>query len=213
MKKTMLFITCSFLAATSFSQISVGIAGNYTAYKGDFGKSTPGAQIRVGYSPSEKINTDLLFTYGFPIKQESVVTIADNFSNTISVPSEIRYKFKTIAVLASYKLIGDDETSGSLYGQFGGGLVLVSYDEKITGSYNATVYTNPLDQIEKTNENGFTINLGLGGEYKFGAPSVFAEAGIALPANQVNNQFVENVIPAHFTFNLGVRFSFGGGDY
>lgn len=212
MKKMTLLVSCSLAAATAFSQFSVGIAANYTAYKGDFQKSTPGAHIRVGYSPSEKITTDLAFTYGFPINYPSSVTIADNSSNTINVPSEIKYKFKTISLLGSYRLIGDDESTGSLYGQFGGGLVLVNYAEKITGTYNSAQYNNPLDLVEKTNENGFVINLGLGGEYRLGTPVIFGEAGIALPANQVNNLYVENVIPAHFTFNLGVRIPFGGGE-
>lgn len=213
MKKVTLLLVCSLAASITFAQFSVGIAANYTAYKGDFQKSTPGAQIRVGYSASEKITTELAFTYGFPINYPSSVTIADNSSNTINVDSEIRYKFKTISLLGSYRFIGDEESTGSLYGQFGAGLVLVNYDEKITGSYDKNRYTNPLDLLEKSNENGFTINLGLGGEYRLGVPVLFGEAGIALPANQVNNSFVTNAIPAHFTFNLGVRIPFGGGGY
>lgn len=212
MKKMTLLVSCSLAAVTAFSQISIGIAANYTAYKGDFQKSTPGAQIRIGYSPSEKVTTELGFTYGFPINYPSSVTIADNASNTINVDSEIKYKFKTISLLGAYRLIGDNESTGSLYGQFGGSLVLVNYEEKITGSYNSSQYNNPLDLVEKTNENGFTINLGIGGEYRLGTPVLFGEAGIALPANQVNNLYVENVIPAHFTFNLGVRIPIGGGE-
>ena len=97
-------------------------------------------------------------------------------------------------------------------GQVGAGLILVNYEEQLKGSVPPG--SSPIDQVEKTNENGFTINLGLGGQYSFGRPKIFAEAQLALPANQVNGAYVENVIPAHIIFNVGVRFSLGqGSDY
>ena len=64
----------------------------------------------------------------------------------------------------------------------------------------------------KGKESGFTINLGLGGEYKFGKPSVFGEAGIALPANKAGDAYIENYIPTHFFLNVGVKFSFGSNE-
>jgi hypothetical protein len=90
---------------------------------------------------------------------------------------------------------------------------MVNYKENITGSYDKNVYKYPQDLVEKTKENGFTINLGLGGEYRIGMPSVFGEVGLALPANQVNNSYVENVIPSHFTVNLGIKIPLGSSDY
>ena len=123
--------------------------------------------------------------------------------------SKIKYNFKTILLLANYRFIGDEETAGSFYGQFGAGYVMANYKEDITGSYDKNVYKYPLDQVEKTKENGFTINLGLGGEYKIGTPAIFGEAGLALPANRVGNSYVENVIPAHFTVNLGIKIPLG----
>ncbi|MEI9909321.1 MAG: hypothetical protein WDO71_06470 [Bacteroidota bacterium] len=206
-----IYFGCLFTCITSsvFSQFSIGAAANYTAYKGDFGKSTPGAQIRVGYQPSEKISAHFGFTYGLPIKESSSVMIMDDLGNTINVPSNIKYNFKTFTLMANYKFIGNDETAGSFYGQFGAGLVLVGYKEDISGNYDHNTYKYPQDQIEKSNENGFTINLGLGGEYKIGMPVIFAEAGLALPANQVNNYYVENVIPTHFILTLGVKIPLG----
>ena len=199
-----------FIAASSFSQFYAGVAGNYTDYKGDFQKSTAGAHIRAGYSFAEKISADLGFTYHSAIKQSSSVYITNEAGDDgIDVPSEINYKFKTITVSANYKFVGSEETAASFYGRFGLGIVLVSYDEKITGNYDKNTYQFPQDQVEKTNQNGFAINLGLGGDYKLGLPIIFGEAGIALPANKVNDAYVENVIPAHFVFNVGVRVPFG----
>lgn len=213
MKKIYSTILCGLIAGTAFSQFSVGIGANYSQYKGDFQRSTPGAQLRVAYNASEKITANLAFTYGFAIKQISSVSIEDESQNSISVPSEIKFNFKTISLLANYKFIGDDESAGSFYGQFGAGLVLVNYKEDITGSYDKNTYKYPMDLVEKTNESGFTINLGIGGEYRLGTPIVFAEAGIALPANTVNNTYVANVIPIHFTFNLGIKIPIGGDNY
>ena len=209
MKKFYVFLVLAFISANAFSQFSVGAAANYTAYKGDFGKSTPGAQIRLGYELNEKATVHLGFTYGLPIKQNSMVTVADDDDNTIMVDSKIKYNFKTILLLANYRFIGDEETAGSFYGQFGAGYVMANYKEDITGSYDKNVYKYPLNQVEKTKENGFTINLGLGGEYKIGTPAIFGEAGLALPANRVGNSYVENVIPAHFTVNLGIKIPLG----
>lgn len=213
MKKIYLPLILVCITATAFSQFSVGLSGNYSAYKGDFQKSTPGAQIRVGYQATEKVTTNLAFTYGLPIKQASAVTVMDDNSNTILVDSDIKYNFKTISLLGNYRFIGDEESAGTFYGLVGGSFVMVNYKENITGSYDKNVYKYPQDLVEKTKENGFTINLGLGGEYRIGMPSVFGEVGLALPANQVNNSYVENVIPSHFTVNLGIKIPLGSGDY
>jgi hypothetical protein len=214
MKKTYLSLLLIFVSACAFSQFSAGIAANYSAYKGNFRQSTPGAHIRVGYSANEKITANLGFTYGMPIKLKNAVSVADDNGNMISVDSEIKYNFKTISLLGNYRFIGDEETAGSFYGQVGASYVMVSYEEVITGSYDKNTYQYPQGLIGKTKESGFTLNFGLGGEYKIGTPVIFGEAGVALPANQVNNSYVENVIPAHFTFSLGVKIPFGsGGDY
>ncbi len=209
MKKLYFVFLLACVSANVFSQFSVGAAANYTAYKGDFQKSTPGAHIRLGYNVSEKFTAKLGFTYGMPIKQPSTVTVADDMNNIVDVASKINFKFKTFSLLANYRFIGDEETAANFYGQFGAGLVLINYKEDITGSYDKNTYKYPQDLIEKTNENGFTLNFGLGGEYRIGTPIIFAEGGIAFPANQVNNSYVENVIPTHFTFNLGIKIPLG----
>jgi hypothetical protein len=213
MRRIYLSMLFAIITASAFSQFSVGASANYTAYKGDFKKSTPGGHIRLGYELNEKSTVHLGFTYGLPIKQESEVNIEDGNGNSIYVPSQIKYNFKTFLLLANYRFIGDEETAGSFYGQFGAGFVLVNYKEDITGNYDKNVYQYPQDQIEKTNENGFTLNFGLGGEYKFGTPVIFGEAGLALPANKVGDTYVENVIPAHFTLNVGIKIPIGSSDY
>lgn len=213
MKKTVLiamFLMSAFLsnAQIDFANTRIELAGNYTMYKGDFQQNTPGAKLRIAVPASEKITLGLGFTYGFPIKYASSVSLDPSGE----AASELVFKFKTISFDASYFFGGEKENGFNVYGQVGAGLILVNYEEQLKGSVPPG--SSPIDQVEKTNENGFTINLGLGGQYSFGRPKIFGEAQLALPANQVNGAYVENVIPAHIIFNVGVRFSLGqGSDY
>jgi hypothetical protein len=208
MKNTILSFSALFIISSASAQLSVGVSSNYTMYKGDFQKSTPGAQARVSYGFSEKTAGVLSFTYGMPIKSASVATLQDAGGGSTTAKSEIKFNFKTFNLVGHYTFVGDHESTVSMYGVVGAGLVLVSYDEAIKENYDKTAYT-PIDLV-KGKENGMTINLGLGGSYKLGTPIIFAEAGIALPANQANGQYIENVIPAHFAFNLGLKFNIGG---
>ncbi|HEV7620927.1 MAG TPA: hypothetical protein VGO09_04305 [Flavisolibacter sp.] len=203
--KQAFLILCSFtILSVASAQFTAGINANYTMYKGDFKKSTPGIQIRLGYAATEKTDFILSFNYGMPIKQASSTILSDQNGNSASsVPSEIKYKFKTFNLIGHYNFIGDQESLGKFYGLAGIGLVLLKYDETVTGSYDKSAYT-PANLLTGS-ESGFTINLGIGGEYNIGGPSLFGEAGLALPANTVNNQYVANVIPAHFLINLGVK--------
>lgn len=207
MKKIVILICAITITYAVSAQISVGINGNYTMYKQDFQKSTSGGGVRIYYQPAEKYSLSLGFTYGAPIKTASEVVLQNSTGDETTVPSEIKYNFKTFSLLGHYNFLGDDESTGKFYGSFGAGFVLVNYKENIKGSYDPS-YT-PIDQVSG-NANGLTINLGLGGEYKLGTPSVFAEAGLALPANKVGDTYVENVIPTHFVFNVGVKIPLGG---
>jgi len=212
MKKVSLFVLGFIAISSAQAQFSVGANANYTMYKQDFQKSTPGVGIRAGYEFSEKNGAYLGFTYGSPIKENSELVLIDGTNgNSESVPSEINYKFKTVSLWANRTFVGDAESTGKFYGSFGASFVMVNYKEEAKEKYGSNL--SPVYELEGK-ENGFTINLGLGGEYKIGKPAIFAEAGIALPANKVGNEYVENYIPTHFTLNLGVRLSIGGGgDY
>ncbi len=206
MKKVMLSVCGLVIFYAASAQISVGVNGNYTMYKQDFQKSTPGAGVRVYFNATERVAAVGSFTYGFPIKMPSSVLLSGGTGGS-SVASEMVFKFKAINVMANYSFIGDDETAGKFYGIVGAGLVFVNYKENITGTYDKTVYT-PAD-LQEGSENGFTLNFGLGGEYKIGTPALFGEVALALPANKVGTSYVTNYIPSHFLFNVGVKFTLG----
>lgn len=194
-------------AQISLSDFSVGVAGNYTMYKGDFGKATPGVKVEVNYGLYEKLGFTLGFTKGFAIKHPSSIQVRNSTGETKNIDSDIRFKFSTISIATQYRIIGNEETAFGAYIPFGAAFVIAKYDEKartdIPSGYTA------LDEMEPGSENGFTLNLGVGARYSIGNPVIFGEAGISVPANQVNNAAVVNPIPAHFTFNVGVRLPLG----
>jgi hypothetical protein len=204
MKKIFFAVLGICLMYGASAQLFAGVNANYSMYKGDFQKSTPGVQVRLGYDFEEKITGILGFTYGFPIKEPSTSFVMDQYGNSQDVASEIKYNFKTIHFLVDYTFVGDQESAGKFYGIAGAGLVLVSYKESITGNYNQNTYS-PGDQIHGST-SGFTLNFGLGGEYKLTGTSLFGEAGVSIPANNVNNYYVYNPIPAHFFINAGLKF-------
>ena len=188
------------------AQFSVGVNGNYTKYGGNLSKSTPGFGVRAAYEADRTAGV-LSFTNGFAITEKGSVSVT-NVSNgsTKSVAAEGQYNFKTFTLMGNRTLIGDEESTGKFYFGFGASYVIAKYSEKITESYENT-YTAP--EMYNDSESGLTMNGLLGGEYKVGMPSIFAEAGYSFPANQVNNAYVENVIPAHVTINVGVKFALG----
>lgn len=141
MKKTVFSLVgmVAFMAATA--QFSVGVNGNYTMYKGDFQKSTPGVQVRAGYMFENLSAVVVSFNYGMPIKYPSTVTMYDNMGNPSSANTEILYKFRTVNIVGQYNFIGDEETTGRFYGIAGGGYVMVNYKEKIKDNYNSSQFT------------------------------------------------------------------------
>jgi len=191
-------------AQFNFSGTKVDVGANYAMYKGDFQKSTPGGKLRVSVPYGGKTALGLAFTYGVPVKVPSMMSFYSG-----SVPSEIVYNFKTITLDVDYFFGGEKEEGFSFNANAGAGLVLVGYKEKLKGT--APSGEEPLNQVEPGSENGFTINLGLGTQYAMGRMIPFVNAGVAIPANKVNEQYVVNVIPLHFMLNAGIRIALGQG--
>lgn len=196
----------SFCAASA--QFTAGAAINYSKYFGDLNRSTTGAGVRLGYNTG-RYEAALSFTNGFAITEQETTAVTSKANGAPkSVATEGKMRFKTIALMGHRTLIGNGTTAARVYIGFGAGFVMARYTESITESFDKTAYTAPAMENEK--ETGFTVNGLLGGEYKTGRPSVFVEAGMALPANHVNEAYVANVIPAHYILNTGVKFRLGG---
>jgi opacity protein-like surface antigen len=191
--------------AQDFSQARIELGANYTMYKGELQKKTPGVKLRFSVPFSEKIAAGLSFTYHLPIKVASSVGLSGGGSTA----SEIVYNFKTIGLDANYYFKDEEEEGFTPYGTIGLSYIMVSYKENVKGSIPSG--EEATDMIPSESKSGFGLNFGLGAQYSFGQPKVFGEAGIVLPANKVQNDFVSNPIPAHFVFNVGVRFALGSG--
>lgn len=209
MKKiTSLFavLVCITLSTTAqdFSQTRIELGGNYTMYKGDFQKKTPGVKLRVSVPFNERIAAGLSFTYHLPIKVASEASL----SGGGSVASEFAYKFKTFGLDANYYFKEEVEEGFTPYGTLGISFISVSYKETAKGTIPQG---EEADLLPGESKSGFGLNFGLGAQYSFGQPKVFGEAGIVLPANKVQDAYVSNPIPAHFVFNIGIRFALSSG--
>src|SRR5262245_15129054 len=208
MKKLFVAVIAFTLCGSVSAQVFLGASVNYSSYRGNVLKSTPGAKFIVGYNADEKKKLYLSYTYGAPIKKSYEETYINSFSDLEYVPAQWTVKFSTISIIGEYTLIGDNYEGFSLYVPVGGSFVIASQKQKLTGTPSPGYYAvSGEDDLE--NETGFTLNGGIGAQYSTGTISIFGDGGIAFPANQINNQYVENYIPTHFTFNLGIRFNFG----
>lgn len=210
MRKTILLLCGMASVCMASAQLTVGAFGNYSKYATSPSLGTPGIGVRASYE-ADRIAAVLSFTNGFAIKEKSSTVVTNNATfETKNVASEQKLSFKTITLIGHRTLIGDEETTGKFYFGAGASFVIAKYSENITEKYDQA-FTAP--EMESGSENGFVINGVLGGEFKLGTPSLFVEAGYGLPANQVNNAYVENVIPGHLTVNVGIKIPLGGGSY
>ena len=201
MKKSLLLsallLTVSIAANAQFNvaNLSVGLHGNYAMYKGDLNKSTPGAGLRIGYNFGEKTSAIVGFTYGFPIK-DSGVKEGTNYNSQVNL--------STISVSAMYHLIGTTEDNFSFYIPVGGAYVMSTSKLTITGKPEFS---------EKA--SGFTINAGLGAQFKIGRPILFVEGQFALPSGSSSSNTRtgsvgnDNPIPFHTLFNIGLKIPLG----
>ena len=117
----------------------------------------------------------------------------------------------SIGLAGNYTFIGTEEDVFSVYTPVGASYVSVKYKEELKEGIPDGYIAQ--DQVEPGKESGFTLNFGLGTQYNAGSIRIFGDAGVALAANQTNGMYVENNIPAHFVFNVGVRIPFGTRDY
>lgn len=223
MKTSRLFFTLVafllFLKTPLEAQIGIGAGYNYTKYLGDFGQGNSGLNFRLSYNRSEKGTINGGFIYGLPLKFNYQITATASSNQTdpffndedaIEVDAAEKISFKTFYLNYNYFFLKDNEEPFGMYGIFGAGLVAVSSETEIIGKYDKSKY-NLAYEPEKESYFGFMIHLGLGTQFNFGPLSVFGEGLIGIPANRVNNQEVENVIPFNAGVNVGTKYTFGSG--
>jgi hypothetical protein len=192
-------------AQVDFSAINFDLGGNYTRYLGDFQQATTGIKAKLSVPFSENFRFGIGYNHAMKLKVPSSIEYYSGYS----VGSELVYNFKTFSLDGNYFFSSQEDEGFNAYALAGIGLVLVSFQEQPKATL--PVGLTPLTSLEKQSLNGFSIHGGIGAEYSFGLPKIFAEAEIAMPANRVNNTEVSNPIPAHFMFNIGFRIGLSGG--
>ncbi|MFM2358429.1 MAG: hypothetical protein RLY16_422 [Bacteroidota bacterium] len=194
-------------AQVDFSAINFDLGGNYTRYMGDFQQSAKAIKIKVSVPFNEKFRLGIGYTHALKIKIPSTVSLYSG--NELN--SEIVYNFKTYSLNCNYFFNEQEDEGLNAYLLGGASLVMVTGKENVLQPVPTGDGISNLAVIESV--NGFSIHGGIGAEYSFGIPKVFAEAEFALPANRVNNVEVSNPIPAHLMFNVGFRFGLGSGSF
>jgi hypothetical protein len=94
----------------------------------------------------------------------------------------------------------------------GASLILGSNYEKSTGNSTPAGFGLPEGYSDKEKFSSFMMYGGIGAMYPLGPVKLFADAAIAIPANQVNGAAVDVNIDSHLLFNVGVRIPFGTPD-
>lgn len=196
-----IFIALSFSGMSQFlSEFSVGVAGNYTQYLGEFLQGAPGAKIELGYGLSEDFGYSLSFTRSAQLKTKS-----EAYTNSGSgVKTHYFSHFNTLSGGGRFTF-RDEDDKFRFFVPLTISFILVKYEERTDEprpSGSSYVF------LDSGIETGLTFGSGIGVSYKLGLPVIFAETGFAIPANVVGGQEVENNIPIHATVNVGVRFSF-----
>jgi lipoprotein-anchoring transpeptidase ErfK/SrfK len=195
-------------AQFSASNMSAAVSGNYMSFFKQKIK-VAGAKVDLGYQFSEKVVGALSFTYSAPLKSASSYYYGG--TNSYTIPTEAVTKISTISLGAQYFILANTEAL-SVYVPIGASLIIGSNSETATGKSTPAGYTLPDGYSEKEKFSSFMMYGGIGAMYPVGPIKLFADAAIAIPANQVNGAAVDVNIDSHLLFNVGVRIPFGTPD-
>ncbi len=214
MKKTFkatLFVALLFgTSFLTYSQVSLGGQLGYAGHPSlSIGQMSFG--IRGEYAFTKKNAISISFNYYKPkigAYPASVHEIDQGFNMmpTLQVDGEVRFSGINVNVEGKRYTFGKE--FGDILAPYficGAALNSFKYSSEITGYYDKELY-QPNDQM-MFNESftGFSINLGMGVDYKLGDNMLFLDVKGLLPANKVNGQTIEVVIPFTYAIQLGYR--------
>ncbi len=213
-------VVCSLFVSAANAQFNIGAQGTIGAFSGGVG-FLKGGGIEAGYglikSRKHKDAGSKLFVcasfnyYGGGNGTGSFYSTALSSINPvqeITVPYTWKLHLIQVNVGAKYYLAGGMAAPFSFYGQVG--LSIEDMPVKYTtGSYNRSQYD---DSQEPLNENsiGAAFHLGVGIDVKAGPVHIYLATRLIIPANQVNGEDIEIVIPFAAVADLGVRIPIGG---
>ena len=202
MRKLLSCLPAIFVALSASSQWSLGAGVNYTHFNGRemMSTSTPGFHTRILYQKGA-YGVGLTYNYHLPFAVQNSMTLYTPPNSWGSAATEIQHRFQTLDILIRRTILGDQQSSGQLYGGMGASWVRLSYKEK----YMETYTLEPMFDLAKGNRSGFTANGLLGGALKLGYISLYGEATYSLPRTVWAIKDSYYITPSRLGFQLGVK--------
>ncbi|MCW3083191.1 MAG: hypothetical protein JWP12_557 [Bacteroidetes bacterium] len=212
-------VVCSLFVNAANAQFNIGAQGTIGAFSGGVG-FLKGGGIEAGYglikSRKHKDAGSKLFVCGsFNYYAGTGSGSFDSYAlsssysvYSITVPYTWKLHLIQVNVGAKYYIAGGMAAPFSFYGQVG--LTIEDMPVKYTiASYNRNNYDT---SQEPQNENavGVAFHAGVGIDVKAGPVHIYLATRLIIPANEVNGEEIEIVIPFAAVADLGVRIPIGG---
>ena len=209
-KKAALAAVFSFAAVGAQAQFNVGGAialNNYTHDVGLFFAFQP----RVGFDYKEgKLGISAGFNYS-PVSREregSRTASNSTHTNTIRIGITETLRIQNYFIHAHYRFGNAD--NNFRFGLIAGPSVdMISLRYKQDNPKVGYKFDDGGVVYENANLTGPKVDLGISGEYRSGRGILFAEMILALRANQMNGQYIDNPTVTHYGLWLGYKFVFG----
>jgi hypothetical protein len=222
--KITLVVALSMLSITSFAKIKapsrgssgfdfgkVGIAPALVLnrYFGELGANTYGLNLRFTYDESDENTFAFGYVYNLPNSLTTSVTGNALSSQTspsyIVVPFTFSYTFHELYLQYFRYFVGDNEDDFSVYGFLGVSAVVAATTSTFGPHDGYQVGASSVDGTEYY--TGYTVNAGIGTQFKVGPGYIFGEGRLAYPAGNSRDNL--NPIPASVGLTAGYKFRFG----
>lgn len=146
-------------------------------------------------------------TYNYTYSSYSI----ENDEDLVEAKYKARHSAYLLSLLTSYYFIGNLDSKFAMRFNLNASYMLQPY--KYTFTPPEGEESNPGFENFKGSLKGFIFGLGLGVNVKVGEGSIFADAGILLPANEANGVAFQPELSPGTMLNLGYRMNLnlGGG--
>ena len=209
MKKILVLIVLV-ISFNGFSHFGGGLRLNYNLYFYP-GLRAPAAGGFLEFGNSDRISMRIGANYSPSRKESSIVQAKSRYGYTKPqfIDVSVDYKFTFYQLYYDVKrYLGDGEASfGGFYLGSGMGLNLgVGKGTADFGGYSQNIYelqeSVPGSQVLAQ----YMIRLFLGYEIKADFGMIAPELGVSLPANSINGQIIDIVLPAYFEASVNLKF-------
>ncbi len=209
--KKILFLFVAFTAIESKAQfsvsnLSVGVSGNYMSFI-KIKNSSVGAKADIGYQLNDVVTAHVSYTYTGPFKTASQY-VYNNGSFGYRIPTEVTNKISILSIGVDYSIKSNPEGI-SFYVPITASLILGNNSAKATGASIPAGNELPESYARAEKYKSYMIGAGIGVKYPVGPVQLFADGGIAFPANKVGETEVDVNVSSYLVANVGIRIPFG----